>query len=137
MERLDTSLLTPSEVALRLGVSRSWLYEAAKAGRIPCVRLGGDDGPVRFLEAELAAWLECAHRGWSPGGHSLENTTRASEDGSEPTTSRRVKDVASIEQLSWSLTDHAEAHGDARATDRSRPLVARSATTKPQASRQR
>ena len=109
MERLDTSLLTPSDVAIRLGVSRSWLYEAAKEGRIPCVRLGGDDGPVRFLEAELAAWLACGRRGWSP-----RNTTRASEDGSGPTTSRGLKDVASVEQLSWSLTDHADADIDAR-----------------------
>ena len=114
MERLETSLLTPAEVAVRLGVSRSWLYEAAKQGRIPCVRLGGDDGPLRFLEAELVAWLACARRGWSPGGRSLEITTRASKDGSEPTSSRRVKDVASIGQLSWSLTDPAEAHADAR-----------------------
>ena len=112
MDRLDTALLTPAEVALRLGVSRSWLYHAAKEGRIPCVRLGGDDGPVRFREAELAAWLRQARREQSPRRPSL--TTRPPKVGSGPTTSRRVQDVASIEQLSWSLTDHAEAHTDAR-----------------------
>ena len=41
-----------------LGVSRSWLYDAAKGGRIPCVRLGGPDGPVRFRARELEAWIE-------------------------------------------------------------------------------
>jgi excisionase family DNA binding protein len=51
-------LLKPSDVVQILGVSRSWLYDAAKSGRIPCVRLGGDDGPVRFRPDEIAAWLE-------------------------------------------------------------------------------
>jgi excisionase family DNA binding protein len=59
-------LLRPMDVARILGVSRSWLYEAAKDGRIPCVRLGGEDGPLRFLEADLAAWLEQARSGWLP-----------------------------------------------------------------------
>jgi excisionase family DNA binding protein len=43
-----------------LGVSRSWLYDAANTGRIPCVRLGGNDGPVRFRADELEAWLEAS-----------------------------------------------------------------------------
>jgi excisionase family DNA binding protein len=53
-------LLKPSDVVQILGVSRSWLYDAAKSGRIPCVRLGGDDGPVRFRADEIAAWLEAS-----------------------------------------------------------------------------
>lgn len=57
MERTDTYLLRPAEVVEMLGVSRSWLYEAAKSGRIPCVRLGGRDGPVRFEARELEAWI--------------------------------------------------------------------------------
>jgi excisionase family DNA binding protein len=60
------TLLRPADVAPMLGVSRSWLYEAAKDGRIPCVRLGGEDGPLRFVEADLAAWLERARAGWLP-----------------------------------------------------------------------
>jgi excisionase family DNA binding protein len=59
-------LLRPTDVARMLGVSRSWLYEAAKDGRIPCVRLGGDDGPLRFVESDLAAWLERARSSWLP-----------------------------------------------------------------------
>lgn len=50
-------LLTPAELAQRLGVSRSWLYDAARTGRIPSVRLGGADGPLRFIEDEVDAWL--------------------------------------------------------------------------------
>jgi excisionase family DNA binding protein len=61
------SLLKPADVARRLGVSRSWLYDAAKAGRIPHVRLGGPDGPVRFVEADLLTWLAEARAAWMPG----------------------------------------------------------------------
>jgi excisionase family DNA binding protein len=64
---LDADLLNPTEIAHRLGVSRSWVYEAAKAGRIPCVRLGGPDGPLRFLRDDVEAWLELARRSWLPG----------------------------------------------------------------------
>jgi excisionase family DNA binding protein len=42
------ALLRPSELMRMLGVSRSWLYQTAKDGRIPSVRLGGPDGPLRF-----------------------------------------------------------------------------------------
>jgi excisionase family DNA binding protein len=58
MERSDVYLLKPSEVVELLGVSRSWLYDAANSGRIPCIRLGSPDGPVRFRLRELAAWIE-------------------------------------------------------------------------------
>jgi excisionase family DNA binding protein len=40
MTAIHLDLLKPADVARRLGVSRSWLYEAAKHGRVPCVRLG-------------------------------------------------------------------------------------------------
>jgi excisionase family DNA binding protein len=111
MGPLDTSLLTPSEVALRLGVSRSWIYAAAKQGRIPCVRLGGDDGPVRFLEAELVAWLRRARPERAPGGRSFDNASRAPKSQPERSTPRRDarEEVLAVQQLSWSLTDHAEA----------------------------
>lgn len=49
-------LLRPSQVCKMLSVSRTWLFEATRAGRIPSVRLG-DDGPVRYDPTELDAWL--------------------------------------------------------------------------------
>ena len=58
MDRSDVELLKPAEVVELLGVSRSWLYDAANSGRIPCVRLGSPDGPVRFRLRELEAWIE-------------------------------------------------------------------------------
>jgi excisionase family DNA binding protein len=62
----SVQLLRPAEVAQRLDVSTSWLYEAAKDGRIPCVRLGGAAGPLRFIEADVVAWLERARTTWRP-----------------------------------------------------------------------
>src|SRR3954467_1204838 len=58
LERSDLYPLRPAEVGELLGVSRSWLYDAANSGRIPCVRLGSSDGPVRFRLRELEAWIE-------------------------------------------------------------------------------
>lgn len=60
-------LLKPGEVAAQLGVSRSWLYEAAKDGRLPSIRLGGPNGPLRFVEADLVEWIERARSAWMPG----------------------------------------------------------------------
>jgi len=74
---LDTDLLKPTEVAARLRVSRSWVYEAAKEGRIPSVRLGGPDGPLRFLMHEVDAWLERARSAWVPGETTTVATRRA------------------------------------------------------------
>lgn len=70
-------LLRPGEVAVMLGVSRSWLYEAAKDGRVPCVRLGGPDGPLRFVARDLSEWLERARAGWLPGSSVPETLRRA------------------------------------------------------------
>jgi excisionase family DNA binding protein len=40
-----------------LSVSRAWVYEAARTGRIPSVRLGGEEGPLRFVEADIDQWV--------------------------------------------------------------------------------
>jgi predicted DNA-binding transcriptional regulator AlpA len=47
---MASQLLKPEELRAMLNVSRSWLYEAANDGRIPCVRLG-PEGPLRFDRA--------------------------------------------------------------------------------------
>ena len=56
-------LLKPAEVADRLSVSRAWVYEAAKVGRIPAIRIGGEDGPLRFVAQDVEDW---ARRGVIP-----------------------------------------------------------------------
>jgi excisionase family DNA binding protein len=73
-------LLRPAEVARRLGVSRAWLYDAAKAGRIPSVRIGGTDGPVRFIERDLDIWIEQARSAWRPGDSSAAVLRRISQE---------------------------------------------------------
>jgi excisionase family DNA binding protein len=60
-------LLKPAEVAAQLAVSRTWLYEAAKTGRIPSIRIGGEDGPLRFVPSDLESWLKDARASWLPG----------------------------------------------------------------------
>ena len=60
-------LLKPSDVVRCLGTSRSWVYEAAKRGDIPSVRLGGEDGPLRFVESDIRSWIDDARARWRPG----------------------------------------------------------------------
>ncbi len=60
-------VLKANDVAQRLAVSRAWVYEAAKTGRIPSVRIGGEDGPLRFVPEDIDQWLTEARAEWSPG----------------------------------------------------------------------
>jgi excisionase family DNA binding protein len=53
---MASQLLKPEEVRELLNVSRSWLYEAANAGRIPSLRLG-PGGPLRFDREQIEQWL--------------------------------------------------------------------------------
>jgi excisionase family DNA binding protein len=59
-------LLRPNDVAQLLSVSRAWVYEAARTGRIPSFRLGGEDGPLRFVAEDIERWLAEARAGWLP-----------------------------------------------------------------------
>lgn len=61
------ALLRPNDVARLFSVSRAWVYDAARTGRIPSVRLGGDDGPLRFVASDLEQWLADARASWRPG----------------------------------------------------------------------
>jgi excisionase family DNA binding protein len=47
-------VLTPVEAAALLKVRPSWLYEAARSGRIPHLKLGRH---LRFLRFDLEVWL--------------------------------------------------------------------------------
>jgi excisionase family DNA binding protein len=61
-------LLTVAEACQLLKVSSSWVYAAAKDGRIPSLRVGGPDGPLRFVRADLIAHIEEARALRRPGG---------------------------------------------------------------------
>lgn len=63
----EASLLKPVEVCRILAVSRTWVYAAAADGRLPSIRLGGPDGPLRFIRADVEAWLEEQRAAWTPG----------------------------------------------------------------------
>jgi excisionase family DNA binding protein len=52
-------LLTVKEVMALLGVSRSWLYDAATRGALPSIRLGG---MLRFDPDQLEQWLRQLQR---------------------------------------------------------------------------
>jgi len=51
---LSEPLLTPVEAAALLAVRRSWIYDAARSGQLPCVRVGRH---VRFLRSDLERWV--------------------------------------------------------------------------------
>ncbi len=51
-----SKLLDTKAAAARLGVSVWYLYDLARAGVVPCVRLT-PKGRLRFREADLAALL--------------------------------------------------------------------------------
>ena len=52
---MGSRLLTAAEVASLLSVPKSWVYEQARAGRIPTVTLGRYR---RFREEAIFAWIE-------------------------------------------------------------------------------
>jgi excisionase family DNA binding protein len=49
--------LAPSEVARRLGLSRSTVYRHIARGDLPALRLGQDGTTLRVRADELEAWL--------------------------------------------------------------------------------
>jgi excisionase family DNA binding protein len=52
--RLDAELLTADDVAGLLRVPKSTVYELARTGRLPCLRIGR---AVRFYRGQLEAHL--------------------------------------------------------------------------------
>ncbi len=74
----DVELLKPCDVCAQLKVSRAWLYRAAADGRIPSLRLGGPDGPLRFEPDEIEAWIERSRAAWRPGDSSTATLRRVS-----------------------------------------------------------
>jgi excisionase family DNA binding protein len=52
--RLDGPLLRPEQAAALLAVKPSWIYEAVRTGRLPCLRIGRH---IRFTQSMLEDWL--------------------------------------------------------------------------------
>jgi excisionase family DNA binding protein len=74
-------LIKPTVLAAQLGVSRTWLYDAARDGRIPSVRIGGPHGPLRFVQEDIEAWIDAARAAWRPGESARATLHRAVRDG--------------------------------------------------------
>jgi excisionase family DNA binding protein len=51
---LSEPLLTPQEAAALFAVRVSWIYDAVRGDRLPCVRVGRH---VRFLRSDLEHWI--------------------------------------------------------------------------------
>ncbi len=51
---LGEPLLNAADAAALLSVRPSWIYEAVRDGRLPCVRVGRH---VRFLRSDLEDWV--------------------------------------------------------------------------------
>jgi predicted DNA-binding transcriptional regulator AlpA len=66
-----------------LAVSRAWVYDAARTGRIPSVRLGGEEGPLRFIAEDIERWLTATRAGWLPGQSGRGRTAARSDDRGE------------------------------------------------------
>ena len=71
-------LLKPVDVCKQLNVSRAWVYRAAADGRIPSLRLGGPDGPLRFEPGEIEARIARARAAWRPADSSTATLRRVS-----------------------------------------------------------
>jgi excisionase family DNA binding protein len=47
-------LLRPEQAAYELSVKVSWIYDAVRSGRLPCIRVGRH---IRFTREMLETWL--------------------------------------------------------------------------------
>jgi excisionase family DNA binding protein len=52
--RLDGPLLRVEQAAELLAVKPSWVYDAVRLGRLPCLRVGRH---IRFTQSMLENWL--------------------------------------------------------------------------------
>ena len=54
-QTLDGPLLRPEQAAALLAVKTSWIYDAVRTGRLPCIRVGRH---IRFTRAMFEGWLQ-------------------------------------------------------------------------------
>lgn len=71
-----SALLKPAKVMALLNVSRRLVYQMAQDGRLPHVRVGGPDGPLRF-KADV---IDSRHRRMG----AIVNTQAYIEQGATP-----------------------------------------------------
>ena len=74
---MNAPLLKASDVMEALNVSRRLVYQMAQDGRLPCVRVGGPDGPLRFIQSDLDDHIAKARAGWQPGDTTTTTLRRA------------------------------------------------------------
>jgi excisionase family DNA binding protein len=55
MTASTSPLLTPADAAQLLAVKPRWIYEAVRAGTLPCLRIGRH---IHFTRAMLEEWLQ-------------------------------------------------------------------------------
>jgi len=53
--QLDGPLLRPEQAAALLAVKTSWIYDAVRTGRLPCIRVGRH---IRFTHTMLEDWIK-------------------------------------------------------------------------------
>ena len=51
---LREPLLSPMDAAVLLSVRPSWVYEAVRTGRLPCIKVGRH---LRFVRSDLERWV--------------------------------------------------------------------------------
>ena len=94
------ALIKPAEMAARLGVSRTWLYDAARDGRIPSIRVGGEHGPLRFVAEDIDRWINEARSDWRPGRSRTTPRQRAqTRHAQRPATGRRSPTTSGQQEL--------------------------------------
>jgi excisionase family DNA binding protein len=57
---MERTLLTADQVAQKLGVPKTWVYEQSRRGRIPTVTLGRYR---RYRAEAIARWVEALETG--------------------------------------------------------------------------
>lgn len=60
----DLRLVTADEVAVQFGITRQRVYELARQGLIPTVRLGRS---LRFSASAIGDWINRGGEGWGGG----------------------------------------------------------------------
>ena len=61
-DSIDRALRDVRWLSQKLGVSKSWVYQASASGIVPCVRIGS---LLRFDPAVIKVWLASGQRGES------------------------------------------------------------------------